>query len=91
MAYLGIHDHVRLVPLFMIENLLIAFDLNSLKGIATQHMPNHNFLSKFFGDLFCKECLFPIEIVVVARANPTKIMHDVCGPSPSPLSLDAAL
>ena len=52
-------------------------------------MPDFGLLDKLLQDSSLKQGLVLVKIVIVACLNPTKLMHDECGPSPSPSSLDA--
>ena len=51
-------------------------------------MPNFDFFDKFPLDPLSKQCLLPIEAIVITRSNPTEFMHDEYDPSPCPPCLD---
>jgi len=46
------------------------------------------FSTTSLGILSPKECLFPFIIVIVARSNPTELMHEEDCPPPHSLGLD---
>ena len=77
-----------LVPLSMVEHFIITLNPNGPKRSAPKEVPNFDHFTKLFGDPFPKHHLFPIKVIIVARFNPTKFMHNECGPSPCPPSLD---
>jgi hypothetical protein len=80
---------LRLVPLFMIEHFVVAFNPNGPKCNTPKEVPYLKKKCRIFGNPFSKQCLFPIEPIVIAISNPTKFKHSYCGPSPHPPSLDA--
>ena len=49
------------------------------------------FFTKFLGNSFIEQCLLPIKIVIITSSYPIELMHDKCGPSPSPPSLNVVL
>jgi hypothetical protein len=81
---LGIHDEV--MPLFMIKHFVIPFNLDHPKCDTSEEVPNLDFLDKLLGILSPRAqrgFAFPIEVVKVARLNPTKLMHEGGGPLPT--------
>ena len=95
--HFGINDELvpnplldlRLMPLFVIENLIITFDPDGPKHNTSKKVPNYDHLAVLFGNPLSKHDLFPIEAVIISGSNPTKFLHNECGPSPRPPSLDA--
>ena len=54
-----------------------------------QSVPNFDNFAILFGNSFPEQNLLPIEVVIIARSNPAKFMHNERGPSPCPPGLDA--
>ena len=77
-----------LVSLFMLEHFIVTFNPNGLKHNAPKEVPNFDHFTKLLGGFFPKHHLFPIEVIIVARSNPTKFMHNERAPSPCPPCLD---
>ena len=77
------------MPLFVNEHFVILFHSSGLKGNTSKKVPNFDFIAVFFRKSFSKDDLFPIKIIIIARMNSTKFMHDICCPMPSPPSLYA--
>ena len=73
----------------MIEHFVIAFNPNGPKCSAPKEVPDFDIFTVFLGDPFPEHSLLLIEIIIIISPNPTKFMHDECGPSPRSLSLDA--
>jgi hypothetical protein len=95
---LGIQDefvpNVVFDPSFMallvVKNLVVAFNPNGQKINAPKEVPNFNHLGTILlGKPFPEENLFPIETIIITQPHPTKFVHDVSGPPPRSLSLDA--
>lgn len=74
------------MPLFWVGKPIITLYPNHPKRNAAKEVPNLNFLNKVFRDPFPKKSFFFVIIVIVARSNPTKLMHDV--DCPCSLGLD---
>lgn len=64
------------MPLFWVGKPIITLYPNHPKRNAAKEVPNLNFLNKVFRDPFPKKSFFLVIIVIVARSNPTKLMHD---------------
>ena len=79
---------LRLMPLRLIKDLVVPFDPNSPKSNAPEEVPNFDHFTIFLGDSFPEQGLLPIEAIIVVSSNPTKFMHNKCGPSPRPPSLN---
>ena len=73
----------------MIKHLVIALNLDSPERNTTEKVPDFDLFVEFLRDYFPKQSLFPMKTIIIAGSNPTKFMHDECGPPPSSLSLDA--
>ena len=94
---LGIHDkfipnavlNPSFMPLLVVKDLIVALNLNSPKSDAPKEMPNFNLGAILLRKSFPKECLFPIETIVVTCSHSTKFLHDEGGPPPSSPCLDA--
>ena len=64
----------RFMPLFVVKNLIIAFNPNSPKGNTSQEVPNFAHFLIPFRDSFPEQGLRPIESVVVAEPpNPPNL------------------
>jgi len=77
------------MPLFLVEHLVIPLHPNGPKSSPTKEMPNFDHLAELIRGPFTKECLLPIEAIKVAGPHPTKLMHNVGSPPPSPTCLNA--
>ena len=80
---------LRHVPLNLVKQLVIPFKPNGPKCDASKYVPNFNFWSIFTRDSFPEQRLLPVETIIVVGFLPTKFMHDVRCPPPSPSSLNA--
>ena len=80
---------LRLMSLFMAKHLVVAFIPNGPKRNTAKKVPNFDLFAKFLTNPSPKQSLFPMEAIKVADSNPTKLIHDECGPSPSPPNLNA--
>ena len=78
-----------LMPMFMVEHLIIAFNPNTLKSNSPWKVPDFKLFAVLFGNSYPKQRLFPIEAIIVANSSSTKFMHNEGSPSPCPPSLDA--
>jgi hypothetical protein len=75
----GVHDegipnarlHLRLMPLFLVEHLVVPLHPNGPKGNPTKEMPNFNHLAEFIRDPFTEDGLLPIEAIKVTGPNST--------------------
>ena len=93
---MGIHEkgipdvslHLRFMPLFLVENLVVSFNPNRPKSGPTEEVPNFSHLPKLEWNSFTEDALLPIEAIKVAGSNSTKLMHNVSSPSPCPPSLN---
>lgn len=81
--------HFGLMPLFMVEHSIIPLNSNHPKCNVPKEMPNLDCLDKFIRNSLPEEGLLPIDTIIVACLNPTKLMHNEGGPPPSSLGLDA--
>ena len=73
----------------MVEHSIIPLNPYHPKFNVSEEVPNLGFLDKFIENSLPEEGLLPIDTIIVACPNPTKLMHDESGPLPSSLSLDA--
>ena len=80
--------NLRHVPLFLVKHFVIPFNSNGPKSNAPKKVPNFHHFAIFFGNPFPKNCLLPLEDVIIANSYLAKFMHDVRGPSPSSPSLN---
>ena len=71
------------MPLFMIEQPIIALNPNRPKNNAMEKMPNLDFSNKLLRNVLPKEGLFPMKIILVVGFNDMEFMHDegshLCG------------
>jgi hypothetical protein len=66
----------RHVPLFMVKHFVITFNPDGPNCNASKQMPNLNVFAELFGNPFPKQCLLPIEIIILASSSPAKFMHN---------------
>ena len=72
----------RDVPLFLVKDFIVTFNPNGQKCNASKNVPNKNLLVILFGESFPEQSLFPIETIIIANANPVKLVHIESSPSP---------
>ena len=77
------------VPQFLVEYHVNTFNLNRPKCDSTKDVPYVDLLNTILRNPFTKEGLYPVEAIIVARANPTTFVHDEGHPLPCPICLDA--
>lgn len=77
-----------LTSLFVVTYFVVAFEPDGPKRNVFKNMPNLDHFTKFIRKFFTKQCLLPIEVVIIARSTPHKFMHNERGPSPRPHGLD---
>jgi hypothetical protein len=73
----------------MIEHLVIAPNPESPKRNIMEKLLDFDLFYIFLRDPFPKRSLFPMKTIIIAGSNPTKYLHDECGPPPSSHSLNA--
>ena len=83
---------LRLMSLFMVEHFVVALDQDGPTCDTFKEVPNFDFcFTIFLINPLSKHGLIPVKAIIIASSNPTKFMHDICGPSPCPPSLNAIL
>lgn len=79
---------LRLMSLFMVKKIIIAFDPNEPQHNASKEVPDHDHFVEFICNYSLKQSLLPIEAIIIADSNPTKFVHNECGQLPNPPSLN---
>ena len=77
------------MPFHVVEDLVIPLNPNSPKCDASKEMPNLDFFTKFLRNTLPKNCLLPIECIIIFGPHSAKIVHNSGSPTPRPPSLDA--
>lgn len=61
---------LRFMTFFLVENHVIAGDLNRLESNTAKKMPNLNILDKLVGDPFASEIIVPMKAIIITRPHP---------------------